>query len=264
MAALASPMARGGERAGSTPTVGEGPAIVIVPLESPPLSLGPGIKIEDVLAAHAGAAMSWSSSAAAAEAGRAMYVLSGIMILANLPAQSRVADRRAESAEALLNADDAWLPTVVLAEEARALLAEGGPGEARVSPQLRAVPGIEKRERTITMHNWYQPIKDWYDMSTTPFSYVEPEVARGERVLEVGLANYELGPGRVLYLLVSTKLVDPVSGKVLSKARKFVYPETADPKVLFAGDASAFKQAFAAAGRAALKDDLRTIGLIRK
>jgi hypothetical protein len=86
--------------------VGEGPAIVIVPLESPPLSLGPGIKIEDVLAAHAGAAMSWSSSAAAAEAGRAMYVLSGIMILANLPAQSRVADRRAESAEALLNADD--------------------------------------------------------------------------------------------------------------------------------------------------------------
>jgi len=68
----------------------------------------------------------------------------------------------------------------------------------------------------------------------------------------------------VLYVLVSTKLVDPASGKVLKKARKFVYPDVSEPRVLFADDASAFKQAFAAAGRPALKDTLRTLGLLAK
>lgn len=86
----------------------------------------------------------------------------------------------------------------------------------------------------------------------------------GERVLEIGLTNYELGPGRVLYLLVNTRLVDPESGKVIKKAREFVYPDVPEPRALFAGDASAFKQAFAAAGRSALKDTLRSLGLLAK
>jgi hypothetical protein len=66
----------------------------------------------------------------------------------------------------------------------------------------------------------------------------------------------------VLYLLVNTKLVDPANGKVLKKARKMVYPETADPKSLFAGDASGFKRAFVEAARPALRDNLKAIGLL--
>lgn len=236
-------------------------AIVIVPLEPPPLRFGPGIDAGQVLAANAGATLSWASSEAVAEAGRALFVISGVVILASLPEQTRRANQRAESAEAVLNADGVWVPTVALAEVAKALLTDSGAGEVRISTQRRAVPGIENRERTITMHNWYRPIADWYETSRTPFSYAEPEVLPGERVLEIGLTNYELGPGRVLYLLVSTRLVDPASGKVLKKARKFVYPDVAEPRKLFADDASAFKQAFAAAGRSALKDNLRNLGL---
>jgi hypothetical protein len=238
--------------------------IVIVPLESPPLTFGPGIDAEQALAANTGAGLSWAASEAVAEAGRTLFAISGIVILASLPERTRQADKQATSAEAILNAADVWVPTVALAEEAQALLQQAGDWSVRRSDQVRPVPGIEKRERTITMHNWYQPIATWYGMSKTPFSYAAPEVNPGERVLEVALSNFELGPGRVLYVLVSTKLVDPATGKVVSKARRMVYPETADAKALFAGDASAFKQTFAAAGRDALRSNLRSMGLVPK
>ena len=250
--------------AGPSPATPSAGVIVIVPLESPPLTFGPGINPEQALAANTGAGLSWSSGEAVAEAGRTLFVISGIVILASLPEQTHRANQRAESAEAVLNADGVWLPTVALAEEAKALLMDTGASDVRISTQLRTVPGIESRERTITMHNWYRPIADWYATSRTPFSYAEPEVLPGERVLEIGLTNYELGPGRVLYLLVNTRLVDPASGKVIKKARKFVYPDVPEPRALFADDASAFKQAFAGAGRSALKDTLRSLGLLAK
>jgi hypothetical protein len=249
--------------AASAGTEGTG-AIVIVPLESPPLTFGPGIDAEQALAANTGATLSWSASEAVAGAGRTLFAISGIVILANLPERTRQADKRAESAEGVLNAAGAWVPTVVLAEQAQALLLQAGVASVRLSDQVRPVPGIEKRERTITMHNWYQPIASWYGMTRTPFSYTAPEVSPGERVLEVALSNFELGPGRVLYVLVSSKLVDPGSGRVISKARKMVYPETADARTLFSGDASAFKRTFAAAGRDALRSNLRSMDLLPK
>jgi hypothetical protein len=252
-------------QAGAASPGTDGPgAIVIVPLESPPLTFGPGIDAEQALAANTGAGLSWAASEAVAEKGRTLFAISGIVILASLPARTRQADQRAASAEAVLNAANVWVPTVVLAEQAQALLQKAGVSSVRLSDQVRPVPGIEKRERTITMHNWYQPIASWYGMSKTPFSYAAPEVEPGERVLEVALSNFELGPGRVLYVLVSTKLVDPASGKVIRKARKMVYPETADARTLFAGDASGFKKAFAAAGRDALRSNLRSMGLLPK
>ncbi|MBK6351553.1 MAG: hypothetical protein V9E93_05080 [Steroidobacteraceae bacterium] len=63
---------------------------------------------------------------------------------------------------------------------------------ASVAAQVRALQGAENRERTFTMHNWYQPVKDWFDRDRSPFEYAEPEVQPGELVLEVGLGNYEV------------------------------------------------------------------------
>jgi hypothetical protein len=244
------------------PAVGAGGVIVVVPLEPPPLVFAPGIKVEHALAANTGAGLSYASGQAAAEAGRALFVVSGIVMLANLPEQTRRADKQAESAEALLSSAEVWVPTVALAQEAGALLEAAGAGEVRVSDQLRPVPRLERRERTMTMHNWYQPIKDWYQMRQSPFAYGAPEVASGAIVLEIGLGNYELGSQ--LWLLVYTKLVDPATGKVIKSARKIVYPEVADARTLFADDASGFKHAFAAAGRDALRSNLRSMGLLPK
>jgi hypothetical protein len=188
--------------------------------------------------------------------------VSGIVMLASLPEQTRRLAQQAESVEALLSAADVWIPTVALAQEARALLEEAGVGVVRVSGELRAVPGIRKRERTTTMHNWYGPIKDWYQLRQSPFEYAEPEVAPGEWVLEVGLGNYELG--KQLVLLVYTKLVDPGTGKVMKKASKVLYPEVADAQTLLADDASEFKEVFAATARKGLRSNLRSMGLLPK
>jgi hypothetical protein len=239
-----------------------GPAIVVVPLEPPPLTFMPGIRLEHALAANTGAALSYAGAEATAEAGRALYVVSGIVMLASLPEQTRRLAKQAESVEALLNAAEVWVPTVALAEEARALLSEAGVGAVRVSDELRPVPGIKKRERTTTMHNWYGPIKDWYQLRQSPFEYGEPEVATGDWVLEVGLGNYELG--QQLVLLVYTKLVDPGTGKVMKKASQVVYPEVADAQTLLAGDASGFKETFAKTARKALRSNLRGMGLLPK
>jgi hypothetical protein len=239
-----------------------GAAIVLVPLEPPPLTFGPGVDVGAALASNVGAGMSYSLSETAAQAGRALWVLSGIVMLVDAPRRSRLADRQAESAEATLNAQDLWVPTVVLAQEARVLLQAAGVTRVRVAEQVRALPGVENRERTFTMHNWYQPVKEWYQMRQSPFGYVAPEVASDETVLEVGLGNYELGSQ--LWLLVYTKLVDPTTGKVIKKASKIVYPDVADARTLFADDAGGFKQAFAAAGRQALRSNLRSMGLAPK
>lgn len=45
----------------ATPSAG---VLVIVPLEAPPLTFGPGINAEQALAATTGAALSWSASEA--------------------------------------------------------------------------------------------------------------------------------------------------------------------------------------------------------
>ena len=96
--------------------------IVIVPLEPPPLTFGPGVDLGAALGSHVGAGMSYSLSETTAQAGRALWVLSGIVMLVDAPRQSWFADRQAQSAEALLNAQDLWVPTVVIAREAQAML----------------------------------------------------------------------------------------------------------------------------------------------
>jgi uncharacterized membrane protein len=88
---------------------------------APPLTFGPGVNVDTALASHVGAGMSYSLSETTAQAGRALWVLSGIVMLVDAPRQSRLADRQAESAEAILNARDLWVPTVVLAQKAQRL-----------------------------------------------------------------------------------------------------------------------------------------------
>lgn len=174
---------------------------------------------------------------------------------------AQLADRQAESAEALLNAQDLWVPTVVIAREAQAMLQAAGVAEVRVATQVRAVPGIENRERTFTMHNWYQPVKDWFGQDTSPFQYAEPEVRPGEFVLEVGLGNYEVMTDTI-FVMVYTKLVDPVTGATLAKERKYKYPTVGKTEPLFRGDAGGFKTTFTDTARPMVRESLREMKLL--
>ena len=235
--------------------------IVIVALEPPPLTFGPGVDVGAALASNVGAGMSYSLSETTAQAGRTLWLVSGIVMLVDAPRRSRVADRQAESAEAILNAEDAWVPTVVLAQEAQALLQAAGVAEVRVSAQVRTLPGVENRARTFTMHNWYQPVKDWFAEDTSPFQYGGPEVQPGEFVLEVGLGNYEVMTDTI-FVMVYTKLVDPATGRTIAKERRYKYPTVGRTEPLFRGDASGFKTMFADTARPMLRESLREMKLL--
>ena len=235
--------------------------IVIVPLEPPPLTFGPGVDVGAAVASNVGAGMSYSLSDTTAQAGRALWVVSGIVMLVDAPRQSRMADRQAESAEAVLNAEDAWVPTVVLAQEVLALLQAAGVNKARVAEQVRALPGVENRERTTTMHNWYQPVKDWYERDHSPFQYSEPDIQPGELVLEVGLGNYEVMTD-TMFVMVYAKLVDPATGKTIARERKYKYPTVGKTEPLFRGDASGFKTTFTDITRPALRECLQKMKLL--
>lgn len=235
--------------------------IVIVPIEPPPLTFGPGVDVGAALASHVGAGMSYSLSEATAQAGQALWVLSGIVMLVDTPRRSRVAAQQAESAEATLSARDVWVPTVVLAQEARAQLSESGLTAVRVSEQLRPLPGVENRERTVTMHNWYKPVKDWYGLDTSPFQYGEPEVQPGELVLEVGLGNYEVQADAIL-IIAHAKLVDPATGATLARVRSLKWPTVGKTEPLFRDDASAFKTTFASVARPAVRECLERLKLV--
>jgi hypothetical protein len=250
-------------QAAEPPTAGDladGRGIVIVPLEPPPLALAPGIDMGSALAMNTGVAMSLIPDSGTASAGRGLAAVSGIVMLATLPEQSRRAAQVASAAEGALTASGAWIPTVELAKGARQLLVQSGHEGVRISDHLQPIPGIEKRERTITMHNWYGPINHWYRTDRTPFAYAEPEVASGELVLEVAISNYELETDGQMFLFIATHLVDPATGRVLKRARKMVYDHGHKLGTLFAGDASGFKTAFNDLARRALADDLRAIG----
>jgi hypothetical protein len=235
--------------------------IVIVPLEPPPLVFGPGVDVGAALASHAGAGMSYSLSETTAQAGRALWVLSGIVMLVDAPRQSRIADREAQSAEAILSSEGVWVPTVVLAQEAQTMLQAAGVSQVRVSEHLRAVPGIESRARTFTMHNWYQPVKDWYEEDTSPFQYSGPEVQPGELVLEVGLGNYEVMKD-TMFVMIYTKLVDPATGMTIARERKYKYPTVGKTEPLFRGDASGFKSTFLDVTRPALRECLQKLKVL--
>jgi len=235
--------------------------IVIVPLEPPPLTFGPGVDVGTALASNVGAGMSYSLGEATAQAGRALWVVSGIVMLVDAPRQSRIADRQAESAEAILNAKDVWVPTVALAQEAQALLQAAGVSQVRVAEQVQPLPGVKNRERTMTMHNWYQPVKDWYDQDTSPFEYREPEIQPGELVLEVGLGNYEVMKD-TMFVMVYTKLVDPATGATIARERKYKYPTVGKTEPLFRGDASGFKATFTDVARPALRECLQQMKVL--
>lgn len=236
-------------------------AIVMVPIESPPLSVAPNMA-DAMLAANTVSVVSYATGADPLQATRTMGVVSGIIFLADLPAQTKVAAQRSERAEALLNAKGLWVPTVALAQEAQALIAADGPRKVRISESVRPLPGIKNRDRTFSMHNWYGPVKAWYRLPQSPFSYSVPEVNEGDLVLEVGLGNYEL-VSDLLFIYVQVKLVDPATGRTLAKDREYVSPSVRDAASLFGEDASGFKRAFSDAAHLALGDILQKIGLLQ-
>ena len=80
-------------------------------------------------------------------------------------------------------------------------------------------------------------------------------------MLEVGLGNYEVMTDTI-FVMVYTKLVDPVTGATLAKERKYKYPTVGKTEPLFRGDASGFKTIFMDVARPALRGCLQQMKVL--
>jgi hypothetical protein len=187
-----------------------------------------------------------------------LLFVGGVMMLADLPKANRQSAAASRSIESLLDQQDVWEPTLVVAEEARRQIIAGTKISAAVEPDVRRLSGIEARDATFFMENWMAPLRSWYNES--PSSYDYSDQSDSGVVLEVGLLNYELTTGSLLVQVVA-KLVDPSTGSVLANARNFSNTRLEDVDKLFENGADGYKHTFQTITAKLIEDCIVDLGL---
>ena len=218
--------------------------IQIVPIEGPPLS---GLDLSSV-----------GGGQAIGSSGLAM--LGGVLMLVDDPEADARSAAASQSIGSLLDKNEIWEPTVEIAKETLRQLETASSNSVSVNSEVQPLPGVKRKEATLLMENWLVPIKDWYNMDITPFSYSEQPSSAA--VLEVGLSNYELSGGR-FFIQIMMKLVNPASRLVVANARCYSYPEVGDVEKLFEGDAAGYKQVFRKTTAALVAECIEELGLLK-
>ena len=232
--------------------------IGVVAMEAPPLEVPPSLSSSALFAA--GTSIMVVPEQSLQTGGRVAVMVSGVLMLLELPEAMRNSAKVANSFDAMLAAGDAWLPTAVLAREAAGQIAAGGRYAVVAKDGLQPLAGLNNRERTFFGENWMAPLRDWYDQGFSRTTYRSLQQEGIDAVLEVGLLNYALYRDNLM-LQVCLKLVDPATGSVLGRAKAVDYREIAGSG-LFNDNGSSFKRLFLDIGNKLLTEDLKDIGLI--
>jgi len=228
--------------------------IVVVPVEPPPLTLGPAIleALGDVPVI----------SGYPPEGVAALTLISGIVVLTQ---QSKYEEKRENVLKVLeewYSNDKTWVPTRVLAQEAANKISKTNSFEVILKKEMLTLP-VEKRETTLLMENWYAPLRAWYNKDTSTLNIDEYQRQGVDAILEVGIVNYDIYRGYFV-MQVLTKLVSVPSGKVEARARFITDnpPPIGLPDELFRNQGEKFKKIFMIEGRKQLNDNLKKIGLL--
>jgi hypothetical protein len=118
----------------------------------------------------------------------------------------------------LAKSTDKWHLTAELAMEAARVLNNSG-RVATISPELRAVPGVQESGRTFSMENWMGPLREWYNDASPATLYASRPKEVGP-VVEIGISNFEV-VAEMLSLQVHMKLIDVPSGNLLGRSRAY-------------------------------------------
>lgn len=190
----------------------------------------------------------------------ALVAIAGVVALMNHAGSSRDARARLENYRAAISDNDAWSPTMRLAGAAAVMLRSGYGFEASTRPGVEEIPGIDDRASTLLMENWLAPIRAWYNADPSPRRDPGSPGAAPDAILEVGVLNYEIHQGNFM-LSICLKLVEPETGAVIGRARRFAMVPVGNAADLFSDGASRFQETFSASGDALLKDSLDAIAL---
>lgn len=228
--------------------------IHLVPMEVPPLS------VASAYAATGSSSIVQFLPRYNIGMARTVGVLSGIVLLIELPEMSR---RRLEyplPVQDAIRPVETWQLSVALAQEALHLVGAAG-RTPTLAPEVRPIPGVEQRERTLLMENWMAPVRAWYNDTLPSTRYAGLAANRVEAVAEIGVSNYEIFAGKLL-LQVHVKLIDPASGALVGRARASSYTDLPSMDDAFAEDAKRFKESALRAGTDLLSACLRELRLL--
>lgn len=201
--------------------------------------------------------------------GKSVALISGILMVVILPEEAKRAARKVETLEDLLLSEGAWVPTMVLAQEAAHQIAATGLSEVTIVNKLYNIPTFDDSGMTFVL-NWQELLRNWYNRDISPFEYRELKAQGIDGILEVGITNYGILSGDGGFgMLISIKLVDPSSGKVLGKSRDWIIPgDLLKPGVKvdkpFDNKGKNIKAAFTANSNKLINNILKDIGLIQK
>jgi hypothetical protein len=222
-------------------------------MEPPPLLVRP--EFESTIAANRSGPV---------EVARNVGLYNTIAIFFSKSETPRREGERPRSRQGPPDAQGVWVPTIVVANEVRAQLAEAGIS-ATVASDVKAIPGLRDRSDMVLLENRTAPIRAWYDDTRPVAGYAGLFAGQPVHVAEVGIGGHDITTGQLL-LDVEIKLIDASSGRVIGRARAdnaWNMP-TVDPlDRAFADDARRFKEVFAAEGRRLVRRCLTQLGLVK-
>ncbi len=221
-------------------------AVHIVAMEAPPLGVPPEFRHLVPLYASP------------------LLIYNTIAVLIELPAAQRRGAEVSRSLQASLETRGNWIPTLALADVARAQLEARGIA-ASVAPGVRPIPAVQNRDYTLFMENWMAPIRAWYNDTKPVSGYAGIPSGQPLYVLEVGVANYEIVEDKLL-MTVMMKMIDPSDGHVLGRARALMntakMPVVGPLDQAFGDNAKRFKAVVTAEGYTLVKECLTQLRLV--
>lgn len=234
-------------------------AIAVIPLEPPPLA---GVSVSKGWGAELTSTairLSMIPDPNIQPGARALALVFGVAMLIEAAAAGAEKPEQSARLEDIPSQQRAWVPTLVLAEEARTQLTAKGARKVVPITKYYRLP-VASQERTWHMENWLAPIRRWYNAELSAVEYTglaEPVDA----VLEIGLLNYELHGG-LLVMQVMIKLIDPATKQVVGRARNAAFPDTGSLEELLKNDGRRFQQLFTETATKLVNKSLNDLGLL--
>jgi len=190
-----------------------------------------------------------------------LAVVYGVVVIIKTQSDYYKSKNASKEYKDLLSSKGIWIPTEILANRAFEILELRGKGKITHRPGYIEIPGIENRERSLFMENWYAPIRAWYNENPSLPNYDRGHEGVRDVILEIGLLNYELYADNLI-LHVMVKLVDTRTGKIIGRVRNSGMLEVGSTKDLFLNDALGFKDAFSTLGFRLLNECLINLSLV--
>jgi len=231
--------------------------ILVVPVESPPLEI-----IPDPIKARVPVYGHYRNMSIDFYLPKKLYQTSGGVTIAGFisePDDAQDLTIQNEQAAPLLasetGAEQAWTPTLTLAQQAMTQLAENNI-KAVLSHDYYHLP-MADADRNAQLNHWRDALVEWYGQDVTSANY--QHYTGIDAVLELGFGNYRIFEGQTS-VQVLMKLIDPKTRQVIARTRAGTFTVEDGGRIPLNRDSEPFKRLVSKMSSKLLKQGLTDIG----